>query len=95
MAEDYDDLVDHPVEMGTFDRITFQANGIPHEAVFTGKHDGDLKRVEKDLKTICEYHLDFFGEPKPIDRYTFMTYLTGNGYGGLEHKYSTLSLIHI
>lgn len=89
LAEDYDDLVDHPVEMGTFDRIEFTANGIPHEAVFTGKHDGDLQRVEKDLKTICEYHLDFFGEPKPIDRYTFMTYLTGTGYGGLEHKYST------
>ena len=88
-ANDYDDLVDHPVEMGTFDRISFDACGIPHEAVFTGKHEGDLDRIQKDLKTICEYHLQFFGEPTPIDRYTFMTQLTGDGYGGLEHKYST------
>jgi predicted metalloprotease with PDZ domain len=88
-ADDYDDLVDHPVEMGTFDKIEFDACGIPHDAVFSGKHDGDLERVQKDLKTICEYHLNFFGEPKPIDRYTFMTQLTADGYGGLEHKFST------
>ena len=88
-ADDYDDLVDHPVEIGTFDRVEFDACGIPHDAVFSGRHDGDLDRIKKDLKTICEYQLQFFGEPMPIDRYTFMTQLTGDGYGGLEHKYST------
>ena len=87
VAEDYDDLWTTQ-EMGTLIALNSLQRHSP-EAVFTGKHDGDLQRVEKDLKTICEYHLDFFGEPKPIDRYTFMTYLTGTGYGGLEHKYST------
>ena len=30
-----------------------------------------------------------FGEPAPMDRYLFMTLVTGNGYGGLEHRNST------
>ena len=42
-----------------------------------------------DLKTICEHHIRFFGEPAPMDYYQFQVLVIGEGYGGLEHRAST------
>ncbi|MCL1076715.1 M61 family peptidase [Parashewanella spongiae] len=89
VAENYDELIDHPVEMGNFTSATFEANGIPHDIVLTGKHNTDLKRLKADLKAICEYQLDLFGAPAPFERYLFLTTVLGNGFGGLEHRAST------
>ncbi|NHQ88405.1 M61 family metallopeptidase [Iodobacter sp. HSC-16F04] len=88
-AADYDELIDHPVEMGEFSQISFKACGIPHDIVIAGRHNADLKRLKKDLKQICEYQIRLFGEPAPFDRYLFMTMALGDGYGGLEHRSST------
>ncbi|GAA4351640.1 M61 family metallopeptidase [Kangiella taiwanensis] len=88
-ASDYDELIDCPVEMSDFNLISFEACGIPHHMVLTGRHKVDDERLATDLKKICEHHLQFFGEPAPMDRYLFMTYVLGNGFGGLEHRNST------
>ncbi|NBC49008.1 MAG: PDZ domain-containing protein [Gammaproteobacteria bacterium] len=88
IAEDYEDLIDHPVEMGVFDRIAFKVNGVPHWMVFSGRHRADLARLTLDLPRICEEHAALFGE-LPVDRYLFLTQLVGDGYGGLEHRYSS------
>ncbi|MDW5418020.1 PDZ domain-containing protein [Iodobacter sp. CM08] len=88
-AANYDELIDHPVEMGEFSQISFKACGIPHDIVIAGRHNTDLKRLKSDLKQICEYQIKFFGEPAPFDRYLFMTMALGDGYGGLEHRSST------
>ena len=93
MADDYDELIDHPVEMGEFELITFQAHGVPHEMAITGKVPGlDAKRLASDLKKICEEQIAFF-EPNsksaPMSRYVFLTLAVGDGYGGLEHRAST------
>ncbi|WP_133407383.1 M61 family metallopeptidase [Parashewanella tropica] len=88
-AENYDELIDHPVEMGDFTSTTFEANGIPHDIVLTGKHSADLERLKIDLKAICEYQLNLFGAPAPFERYLFLTTVLGNGFGGLEHRAST------
>ncbi len=88
-AENYDELIDHPVEMGDFTNATFEANGIPHDIVLTGKHNADLTRLKTDLKAICEYQLNLFGAPAPFKRYLFLTTVLGNGFGGLEHRAST------
>lgn len=88
-AENYDDLIDHPVEMADFSLVTFEACGVPHDVVFTGKHYADLERIAADLKVICEYQINFFGMPAPMDRYLFLTWVVGDGYGGLEHRAST------
>ena len=53
-AADYDELIDHPVEMGTFTHATFTACGVPHEIAITGRHAGDVARVTRDLKRLCE-----------------------------------------
>ncbi|MGM0565046.1 MAG: M61 family metallopeptidase [Pseudomonadota bacterium] len=88
-ADHYDELVDHPVEMGTFDVATFEACGVPHEIVLTGRHRADMDRLCRDLKKICEHHIRFFGGSAPMDRYVFLTMVVGDGYGGLEHRAST------
>ncbi len=87
-AADYDELIDHPVEMGDFTLLEFEAKGIPHAMVLTGKHYTDTERLARDLTRICEYHIDLFGEA-PFERYLFQTMVVGNGYGGLEHRSST------
>ncbi|MFZ2852493.1 MAG: peptidase M61, partial [Rhodocyclaceae bacterium] len=91
-AANYDELIDHPVEMGTFTRATFKACGVPHEVVISGRHDCDLERLTADLKRICEWQIRFFGEPTPMDRYVFLVTAVGDGYGGLEHRASTALL---
>lgn len=87
-AADYDELIDHPVEMSDFTLIEFEACGIPHAMVLTGKHYADIERLKRDLTRICEYHISLFGEA-PFERYLFQTMVVGNGYGGLEHRSST------
>ncbi len=92
IATDYDDLIDHPVEMGCFQEISFDVLGVPHRAIFTGTTDVDLKRIAEDLTTICAEQIKFF-EPKshqaPFKEYLFMTHVSAEGYGGLEHRSST------
>ncbi|MBB5189926.1 putative metalloprotease with PDZ domain [Silvimonas terrae] len=92
-AADYDELIDHPVEMGVFSDIRFKACGVPHEVVIAGRHRTDMKRLKRDLKKICEYQIKLFGEPAPFDRYVFMSMVTGDGYGGLEHRASTALMV--
>src|SRR5690606_3914371 len=91
-AADYDELIDHPVEMGNFDLVTFKAAGVPHDVVITGRHRSDLRRIARDLKTLCETQIAFFGTPAPMDRYVFLVTVVGDGYGGLEHRASTALL---
>ncbi|MFC4929158.1 M61 family metallopeptidase [Massilia sp. GCM10023247] len=93
VAGDYDELIDHPVEMGDFALASFKAHGIPHDIVITGIVPNlDMARLQADLKAICEAQIAFF-EPAtrraPVERYVFMTMAVGDGYGGLEHRAST------
>ncbi len=87
-ADDYADLIDHPVEMGVFDRIAFKVEGVTHWMTISGRHRADLRRLTLDLPRICAEHAALFGE-LPIDRYLFLTQLVGDGYGGLEHRFSS------
>lgn len=86
---DYDELIDHPVEIADFTLAHFTACGVEHDVVLVGKHYADMKRLCSDLTKICETHIQFFGTPAPMSRYVFMTLVVGEGYGGLEHRNST------
>jgi len=91
-AANYDELIDHPVEMGTFTHAAFEACGVPHHIAITGRHRADLPRLCADLKKICEYQIRLF-EPAtaaaPMPEYWFLVMAVGDGYGGLEHRAST------
>src|SRR5713101_4686358 len=92
VASDYDELIDHPVEMGEFARASFRAGGVPHDIVITGRHAADTRRLQRDLRRLCEHHIRFFGKPAPMKRYVFLVTAVGEGYGGLEHRASTALL---
>ncbi len=91
-AADYDELIDHPVAMGTFTHVPFTACGVPHEVAITGRHGADTDRLARDLRRLCEWQIRFFGTPAPMDRYVFLVTAVGEGYGGLEHRASTALL---
>lgn len=88
-APDYDTLIDHPVEIGNWQSVKFEAAGVPHEMVVTGCARFDAKRLAADLKKVCESVIRFFGRKPPFANYLFMTMAVGEGYGGLEHRDST------
>ena len=92
VCADYDELIDHPVEMGRFWRGSFELRGVPHEFVVAGALPGfDGERLLADTRRICETQMRFWhgrGQP-PMPRYVFMLNALADGYGGLEHRGST------
>ena len=92
IAPGYDELVDHPVELGRFWRGRFEAAGVGHEFVVAGAlPDFDAERLLADTKKICETEIAFWhgaGKP-PFERYLFLLNAVDEGHGGLEHRSST------
>lgn len=95
-AADYDELIDHPVELGRFWRGSFHAAGVVHEFVVAGALPGfDGERLLADCRVICETQIAFWhgsgrgaGKP-PFHHYLFLLNAVEDGYGGLEHRAST------
>lgn len=93
-ADSYDELVDHPFELGGFWHGRFKAHGVPHEFVVAGAWPGfDGERLLADAKRICETQIAFWHgarKPRPpFERYVFLLNAVDDGYGGLEHRAST------
>ena len=88
-ADNYDDLIDHPVEIGTQSEFEFTVENTTHKMALTGIHRADDERLKQDVTKICQTHCSMFGELPEINEYIFLTMVTGDGYGGLEHRSST------
>jgi len=93
-AADYDELVDHPFELGSFWRGSFQAGGVPHAVVVAGALPGfDGARLLADAQRICAAHIHFWhgedGSAPPFQHYVFLLNAVEDGWGGLEHRAST------
>jgi predicted metalloprotease with PDZ domain len=96
LAQNYDDLLDHPVAIGEFQIIRWISNGVPHSMSIQGCiNPVDAKRLTQDLQAICSSTINLF-EPKtkqaPFRSYLFLVNAVLNGYGGLEHRNSTALL---
>jgi predicted metalloprotease with PDZ domain len=94
VAANYDELVDCPVEMGTFWSGSFKACGIEHRFVVAGATPAfDGERLLRDSQKICETAIRFWHGNKhsatPHKNYVFMLNAVADGYGGLEHRNST------
>lgn len=87
-AKNYAELIDAPFELAEQTRFAFEANGIPHEFVVSGRHAMNAARMQQDIEKICATEISMFGSA-PFANYTFMTMATANSYGGLEHPNST------
>ncbi|MHA3080024.1 M61 family metallopeptidase [Acinetobacter sp. ANC 5502] len=87
-ADNYMQLIDSPFELADQTRFSFEAEGIQHEFVVSGKHATNVERLQADIQKICQTEIQLFGSA-PFKNYVFMTMATGNSYGGLEHPNST------
>ena len=91
-ASDYHELVDCPVEMGSFWSGSFTARGVPHRFVLAGAAATfDGARLLADTQKICETEIRFWhgANKPPFKNYLFMLNAVDDGYGGLEHRNST------
>lgn len=88
MAEDYDTLVDSPLEMGAHKSFDFVVEDKPHEVVIWGKGNYKQEDLQRDIPKVVRYIARFFGG-LPYERYLFLVHLAAKSYGGLEHKNCT------
>jgi predicted metalloprotease with PDZ domain len=88
-ADDYAELIDHPVEIGQLAIGEFDVLGIPHAIAIRGQTRVDMARLCHDLARVCEQHISLLGVPAGLDRYLFLLDAPVTGYGGLEHRWSS------
>ncbi|OLS21396.1 MAG: hypothetical protein HeimC2_33620 [Candidatus Heimdallarchaeota archaeon LC_2] len=99
-VKNFDELVDTPIAMGSLDVIkelqyNYDDNGkeIPNTVVFVGDASNeDINKFALDLQKLQDCSIKMFGK-LPYNRYIWLLYITNNGRGGLEHKYSNASII--
>ena len=89
----YAELIDHPVELGHIEVLSFEAGGIAHRIALSGIYaDFDRERLISDIQKICRTELAMFPAPAPFKEYLFLLHLGDKIYGGLEHISSTALL---
>ncbi len=95
MAEDVEALLDAPVAFGPLRELAFELRGVTHRFAWLGRAEFDEARLAADLARVCASVASLFGdEPLPFPRYQFLALVTGDGYGGLEHREGTALLCH-
>jgi predicted metalloprotease with PDZ domain len=89
-AANYDQLVDGPVEIGTFKDVSFQASGAQYRIVVdAATSDYDMEAIASTVKKIVAAATSWMGD-RPFDHYVFIYHFPrGPGGGGMEHAYST------
>jgi predicted metalloprotease with PDZ domain len=84
----YDHLVDCPLEMGNQEIFDFTAAGVKHTVGIYGKGNYDSTKMKIDMAKIVTAATDVFKE-NPNKEYTFIIHNVEDGQGGLEHTNST------
>lgn len=92
-AGGYDELIDHPIQMGLFETRKFEVGGIPYEVVFVSKdqrYNCDLDFEAEQLRIVSAPALRLFGGAQ-FKRYVYFLHLSvGDFSGGLEHRASNV-----
>lgn len=91
LAENFDVLVDSPIEIGDHDSATFTVEGAEHAVVITGEGNFDRDWVVDQCRRVVEAGIAFWGNV-PYDRYIFFLQFLPGQYGGLEHARSQVSV---
>jgi len=89
-AENYDRLVDSPVEIGTFQESDFDEGGAHYRAVVDAESgDYDVEKIDAILHKIVAAATGWMDD-RPFDSYMFLYHFPrGPAGGGMEHAYST------
>jgi predicted metalloprotease with PDZ domain len=85
-AQDFDTLVDTPVEIGTQQVYDFEVLGKPHSLAVWSEGNANPQQIITDTTKVIEVEAKIF-DGLPYEQYLFLLHLSGSGYGGLEHKY--------
>jgi predicted metalloprotease with PDZ domain len=91
-AEDYDHLIDCPVECSNHRLLTFEVDGVKHQIALWGHGNEDPERLRSDTQAVVQAARDIFGG-LPYDYYLFILHLTDSGRGGLEHRNSSSNAV--
>lgn len=88
-AENYDQLVDSPIESGinTFDSIKVEEQ--TYEIVIWGEGNFDMERLKKDIEKL-HYQAKSIWNSFPFKRYVYMYHAGDNLRGATEHVNSTI-----
>jgi predicted metalloprotease with PDZ domain len=106
LAKNYDELIDHPVEISDFIQFNFKAGHCSHSMAISGlaslSEHVDMARLKADTQAIVEAQIEFFDPVQALERtrsarapmrqYWFLLNTLADGYGGLEHRESTALL---
>ncbi|MEL6302531.1 MAG: PDZ domain-containing protein [Pseudomonadota bacterium] len=92
---DYDELLDHPVEIADQVAVALEVAGVPHRLIIRGELEFDQARLAADCKRIFEIHHRLMGTPEDLDRYDVLAFAEVDTYGGLEHRWSTSLAISV
>jgi predicted metalloprotease with PDZ domain len=89
-ADNYDRLVDSPLELGTFTEATFEAGGAKYNVVVhAAPADFDMAAITATLGKIVAATTEWMND-RPFTQYTFIYHFPrGPAGGGMEHANST------
>ena len=88
-ADNYDHLVDSPVEIGNFQTFAFGEDGAEYRVIIDSSERYHPDTIINTLKKIVVAETDWM-QDHPYRQYTFFYHLPhGIGRGGMEHAYST------
>ena len=91
-AEDYDHLIDCPVECSNHRLLNFEVDGVRHQIALWGRGNEDPERLRQDTQAAVQAARDLFGG-LPYDTYLFILHLTERARGGLEHRNSSSNAV--
>ena len=87
--DNYDQLVDSPIEIGNQYEFEFEAAGVKHTVAMYGEGNFDPVRLKEDMAKIVEEETKVVGV-NPNKRYVFIVHNVVGGDGGLEHCNSSV-----
>jgi len=89
IAENYDVLVDSPIETGINEHHKFSVEDHAYELVIWGKGNYDSAKIVADLKQLVQQSKHIW-QGYPFKRYVFMVHATSGARGATEHLNSTI-----
>lgn len=87
LFDNYDHLIDCPMEIGNQEIFEFSAAGVLHTVAMYGEANYDVNELKRDMAKIVDAETAVIGK-NPNKSYTFIVHNVVNGQGGLEHMSS-------
>ena len=89
-AENYDHMVDSPVEIGSFQEADFDEGGGHYRVIVDAEPgDYDMEKITTELHKMVAAATSWMND-RPFDSYMFLYHFPrGPAGGGMEHAYST------